>query len=138
MKRKIIVSILICLLIIFGNQAFACANEVMPRYSVISGVDCTIYPGNGNIAFDIYVYVPNSTTLDSAYVDIVLRSTSGTVVGSFLGRKMTKEAGRFYYENSKTVTQSGTYFFTYEIRCYKDGELVDNPTGNSSRVTYNP
>lgn len=137
MKKKIFNTLLILVFLLVTCTSTAFANGVSPRYTTITGVDCSIAEDNGNIAFDVYVRVPSSTALDSAYVDIVVRSTDGITVATYTGRKMTYSYGSFYYANEVDVSTSATYFFTYEVRCYKNGVLVDNPTGSSSRIIYN-
>lgn len=136
MKKKTITILLIYVLLFVTCTGAAFAGEVSPRYTAITGVDCSIAERDGTIAFDVYVYVASSTTLDSAYVDIVMRTTDGTTVATYTGRKMTYSYGSFYYANEVDVSTSATYFFTYEVRCYKDGVLVDNPTGSSSKIIY--
>ena len=135
MKKKISV-LMICVLLIVGSTCLAHGSEIMPLYTAITSVDTTILLDDGNITFSVFVVVDSATTLDSAYVDVVLRSTGGTVVATYSGRKMTYSYGSFYYANESEVTATGTYLITYEVRCYKDGVLVDNPTGSSNRVTY--
>ena len=137
MRKKSIVILLIYVLLFTMCTGTVFAGEIMPRYTTISGVDCSIAENDGTIAFDVYVRVPSSSALDSAYVDIVMRTTSGVEVATFTGRKMTYSYGSFYYANEVDATVNGTYFFTYEVRCYKNGVLVDNPSGSSSRIIYN-
>lgn len=134
MKKKARIIILV-LVLLLANTINVLADTIEPRYSVITSVSCGIYPSDGEIGFDVMVNVPSSTALDSAWVDIEVRNIAGTVVGTFSGKKMTKYTSYFYYENTCDIFTSGRYFFTYEVRCYKDAVLVDNPTGTSTTVS---
>lgn len=135
MKRKVLVTFFVVMLLL-TSAINASAYTIMPRYNAITAVNTTIYPQSDGIGFDVMVYVPNSDTLDSAWIDVELRNTAGTVVATFSGKKMTKNLSYFYYTNGTSISTSGTYFFTYEVRCYKDAILVDNPTGTSEVVSY--
>lgn len=135
--KKVVSVLLVCVLIL-GSISYAMATEIMPRYNVITAVTSGIAPGNRAIEYDVYLHVPNQDTLDSAYIDIELRTTSGRVVASVLGRRMNLEGLAFMYSGSSPVTTNGTYFYTYEIRCYKNGVMVDNPTGTSRTLVYTP
>ena len=134
MKRKLFIMILVLMLFVTSAMSVM-AETIVPRYSVITAVSSGIYPSSGELGFDVVVNVPSSTALDSAWIDIEVRNIAGTVVATFSGKKMTKYTSYFYYENACDITTSGTYFFTYEIRCYKDATLVDNPTGTSEVVS---
>lgn len=135
MRKKVLI-VFLTLILLLTSVSSASAYTVVPRYNAITAVNTTIYPQTNGIGFDIMVYVPNSETLDSAWIDVEIRNTAGIVVATFSGKKMTKNLSYFYYSNSTGISTSGTYFFTYEIRCYKDTILVDNPTGTSEVVTY--
>lgn len=135
MKKKIFVLLMVFLLL-FITASSVYADTITPRYNTITSVNTTISANNGRIVFDVLVYVPSTSTLDSAWIDVEVRDLAGNVVGTFSGKKMTKGSLYFYYENTCDITTSGTYFFTYEIRCYKDAVLVDNPTGTSTTVSY--
>ena len=125
---------MLVLLIVFSSSINAIAETIMPRYNVVSAIDTTISATADGVAFDVMLYVPSTTSLDSAWIDIEVRNIAGTVVGTFSGKQMTKGSIYFYYENTCDITTSGRYFFTYEIRCYKNAVLVDNPTGTSTTV----
>ncbi|MBE5852010.1 MAG: hypothetical protein E7299_03515 [Lachnospiraceae bacterium] len=135
MRRKLLMMVVICLIVI-TSMGSATASTIEPRYNEITSVNTTISADNGSILFDVLLYVPSTTTLDSAWIDIEVRNLAGTVVGTFTGKKMTKGSLYFYYENTCDISTSGTYFFSYEIRCYKNAILVDNPTGTSEVVSY--
>lgn len=135
MRKKVLI-VFLTLILLLTSVSSASAYTVVPRYNAITAVNTTIYPQTNGIGFDIMVYVPNSETLDSAWIDVEIRNTAGTVVATFSGKKMTKNLSYFYYSNSAGISTSGTYFFTYEIRCYKNSVLIDNPIGTSEVVTY--
>ena len=136
MKKAI--SILLVCVLIMGSVSFALAGEIMPRFNVITAVVCGIFPADDAIEYDVHLLIPSRDTLDSAYIDLELRTTSGRVVASRMGKKMTLNGAAFEYMDSSPVTTNGTYFYTYEIRCYKDGVMVDNPTGTSRTLVYTP
>ena len=136
--KKLLSVLLICVILVIGCTSIAMANEIMPLYNEIAAITCGIYPGTRSIEYDVYVYVPSSDTLDSAYIDLELRTTSGKVIATYTSKKMTKGGIYFTYEGATPVTTNGTYFYTYEIRCYKNGLMVDNPTGTSRNLSYTP
>lgn len=136
--KKIISVLLICLVLVLGQVNLAMADEIQPRYNSITRVISGIYPGNQSITYDLYVYVPNTEALDYAFVDLELRNTAGVVVGRYTGKRMSHEGLVHYYSGSTDISANGTYFYTYEIRCYKDGVIVDNPTGTSRTLVYTP
>lgn len=136
--KKIISISLICVLLILGSIGTAMADEISPRYNVVSRVSCGIYPENESIAYDVFLYVPSVDAIDYAYVDIEVRTTSGRLVAQQNGKRMEQENIVFIYEGTTDITTSGTYFYNYEIRCYKDGVMVDNPTGTSRTLVYTP
>ena len=133
--KKVISVLLVCVLVLC-SMSFAMAEEIMPRFNVITAVTCGIFPANNAIEYDVHLLIPSQNTLDSAYIDLELRNTAGTVVATRLGRRMSLDGLSFKYMDSSPVTTNGTYFYTYEIRCYKDGVLVDNPTGTSRTLVY--
>lgn len=137
MKKKLLTVVLVCIIALVGSQAFAAASEITPYFNVVSRVNTSISGGTNCIYSDIFVYAPQSTSLDKVYADVKLKRTSGTVVKSY-GQYMDKSIATFKFNESTPIYTKGTFFFEYTVTCYKNDKVVDTISGTSRTYTYEP
>lgn len=138
MKRKILTVLLICVVALCGmpSTAVAATPEIEPYFNVISSADSAIGLSVGNkLAYEVCVYAPKSTSLDTVHISAELRTSGGALIKTY-NQNMIKNGNEFYFNDSHYITKTGVYFLRFTVKCYKSGVLVDQFTENSRTVPY--
>lgn len=135
MKKKVLVLFMICLMAFAGTEAYAAEYDVMPCYNVVTAANSIISSTDDGIDIKILVYTPSDTSLDRVNIEVKLKRTSGAVAKTY-NQAMTKQISTFMFLETANVNVSGSYYYEFTAKCYKNGSLVDTVTGTSRTISH--
>ena len=134
--KKTFTILLICSLMLLGNFNYCFADTtITPYYNVVDMAQAIISADDDSINSTLFVSTSYDDDLDSVYVTVKVKKTSGTTVKTY-NQYMTKSNHVFIFSESTNATSSGTYYFEYTAKCYKGSVLKDTVTGNSTSVSF--
>ena len=83
MKKKLLATVLICLVFFTSVPAYAQDNGIMPCYNVVSAANTAISSESDGVAMNIWVCAPTTTSLDKVIVEVNLKRLSGAIAATY-------------------------------------------------------
>lgn len=139
MKRKLVVLLMICCLLVAPASAWAdSGNTVQPRYTYVDLIH-TIFGITEEGVACCYVSVNEDATKTFTYSKLtvyVKRASDDRTVKTFTVTKYPDSYGYFSWSDEYQLTARGTYYMKATNKLYKNGNLVETIHTTSVEDTY--
>ena len=140
-KRKIILSAVLAIILLFGALGIAEAAEIAPLYAAVNDAKILLsIAKDGTAEAYISVMPKNKDAIDYVSVNacIMKRSTASSVkTWKNLRVEQNPNTGKFNFYETYKLTAKGTYYLDVKsVKCYKNGKIVDTigPLQSTSAV----
>lgn len=140
-KRKIILSTVLAIVLLFGALGIAEAAEIAPLYAVVNDAKILLsISKDGTAEAYISVMPKNKDAIDYVSVNacIIKKSTASTVkTWKNFRVEQNPNTGKFNFYETYQLTAKGTYYLDVKsVKCYKNGKIVDTigPLQSTSTV----
>ena len=139
MKRRLIVLMMICCLLVAPASAWADSGSVVqPRYTYVDVIHTIFGITDAGIAC-CYVSLSEDTTKNFTYSKLtvyVKRASDDKTVKTFTATKYPDTYGDFDWYAEYQLTARGTYYIKATNKLYKNGNLVETIHTTSVDDTY--
>ena len=139
MKRKLVVLLMICCLLVAPASAWAdSGSTVQPRYTYVDIIH-TIFGINEDGVAVCYVSLSEDSTKTFTYSKLTVyikRASDDKTVKTFNVTKYPSAGGSFYWTDNYQLTARGTYYIKATNKLYKNGNLVETIHTMSQTDTY--
>lgn len=139
MKRKLVVLMMICCLLVAPASAWADSGDIVqPRYTYVNVIH-TIFGISSTGLASCYVSLEedaNKTFTYSKLTVYIKRASDDKTVKTFTATKYPSAGGFFYWTDEYQLTARGTYYIKATNKLYKNGNLVETIHTTSVDDTY--
>lgn len=139
MKRKLVVLLMICCLLVAPISVWADSGAVVqPRYTYVDIIH-TIFGISSSGVATCYVALEEDTVKQFTYSKLTVyikRASDDKTVKTFNVTKYPSAGGSFYWTDNYQLTARGTYYIKATNKLYKNGNLVETIHTTSVEDTY--
>ncbi len=143
MKKLFVIALTILCLMLSTAGAWAEADlssraepGIELQYEYIATPRTTISISQDGIAScQMSMKVKNGKSIDYGNVTAYLKKNMGTTIKTFTD-KAYPSAGNLTWKDTYDLQSKGSYYVEVEVKCYKDGKLVETVKEQSNIKTY--
>lgn len=139
MKRKLVVLLMICCLLVAPSSAWAdSGNTVQPRYTYVDIIRTFFGITDSGVAC-CYVSLEEDTVKTFTYSKLTVyikRASDDKTIKSYTATKYPDEDGLFDWYKEYQLTARGSYYIKATNKLYKNGNLVETINTRSVYDTY--
>ena len=139
MKRRLIVLMMICCLLVAPASAWADSGSVVqPRYTYVDIIHTIFGITDAGVAC-CYVSLTEASTKTFTYSKLTVyikRASDDKTIKTFTATKYPNVDGHFSWSDEYQLTSRGTYYMKATNKLYKNGNLVETIHTTSVDDTY--